>query len=410
MNKNVLLITEGFPFGESEQGFLPTEFEMLAEKFTITILAHKIAAPLTYSVPETVEIAQFEYPRPTIWAVGAALFDRERLCDIYNAFCEKGSLYTRLMRVLDVVSYGVRADSLLKQMREVIQAHNIDIIYTYWCTQATIAALKLKKEFPNIKVITRFHGFDLYNERQKHGRQPLRLFVAKNTDKLVFVCQKGMQYFLKTWPGEWIRRSQIAYLGTNSVQQKKEKFHTDKLVLVSCSNLIPLKRVEMIVSALALLPDTVLVEWHHFGDGISRNELETLAKEVLQNKKNITYCFRGAIPHDKLIDCYYKLQPDLFITTSATEGLPVSLQEVFSMGIPAIGTDVGGMSELIQNDSNGYLLPADVSALDVSKAILRYVALPLEKKGVLGQAAFERWKLQFNAKKNAQKFVDMLCQ
>ena len=60
---------------------------------------------------------------------------------------------------------------------------------------------------------------------------------------------------------------------------------------------------------------------------------------------------------------------DSFITTSSTEGLPVSIQEAMAAGIPIIGTNVGGIPEMI--DGNGVLLSANPSNKEVAEAILR---------------------------------------
>ena len=53
------------------------------------------------------------------------------------------------------------------------------------------------------------------------------------------------------------------------------------MTLVSCSNLIPLKRADLIIAALALLPESIRVDWHHFGDGTEREALAALAVKTL---------------------------------------------------------------------------------------------------------------------------------
>ena len=111
---------------------------------------------------------------------------------------------------------------------------------------------------------------------------------------------------------------------------------TEALRIISCSNMIPLKRIDLIIEGLSQLPNTLQVQWHHFGTGVSQEELENLAKEKLQ--KNVQWVFHGFVPNGQLAEEYRKIRPNLFITTSSTEGgAPVSIQEAFSMGIPAIG-------------------------------------------------------------------------
>ena len=99
---------------------------------------------------------------------------------------------------------------------------------------------------------------------------------------------------------------------------------------------------------------------------------------------------------------------DRFITTSSTEGLPVSVQESFAMGIPAIGTDVGGMAELISNRETGYLLPADFDLFEAAHCIESYGKLSAAEKKSMAENALNKWKKHFSAEKNAKKFAEIL--
>jgi len=57
-------------------------------------------------------------------------------------------------------------------------------------------------------------------------------------------------------------------------------------------------------------------------------------------------------------------EADIFVLPSYNEGLPVSVLEAMSWGIPVITTTVGGIPELIEDRVNGFLIsPGDISAL-----------------------------------------------
>ena len=63
--------------------------------------------------------------------------------------------------------------------------------------------------------------------------------------------------------------AQVAYLGTRRFE-RIGLYDGEKLVFISCSNLISLKRVDLIIKGLAALPEDCKVEWHMFGDGDQR--------------------------------------------------------------------------------------------------------------------------------------------
>jgi glycosyltransferase involved in cell wall biosynthesis len=64
---------------------------------------------------------------------------------------------------------------------------------------------------------------------------------------------------------------------------------------------------------------------------------------------------------------------DLFLLTSITEGIPVTLIEAMASSLPVVGTRVGGMSEVVEEGRTGFLAPSgDESSL--AESILRLSA------------------------------------
>ena len=107
-------------------------------------------------------------------------------------------------------------------------------------------------------------------------------------------------------------------------------------------------------------------------------------------------------------DLYQQIHPHIFITTTSTEGVPVTIQEAFAMGIPAIATKVGGIPELIIDGENGYLLPENPEIWQITDTITRFYRLSTEQKQIMGEKAWKQWKKLFNAENNAVGFVQTL--
>lgn len=120
----------------------------------------------------------------------------------------------------------------------------------------------------------------------------------------------------------------------------------------------------------------------------------------------ITYKFLGNVPNNQIIDFYKQNNIDCFITTSESEGLPVSIMEAESSGIPIIATDVGGISEMIAN--NGILLPANPTREDVAEAIIKIMQSSSHDKRNMSNSSRLIWEKYFDAEKNAKKFIELL--
>lgn len=404
--KNILLVTQGFPFGKKESGFLPTEYERLSRQSHLTVLAFEKNAPLQHPLAEGVDHRRYGWESPlTRMGLLKQLRHREVRQDLLKALKAGMAQFRRCAG--RILAYSLRAEQLTPMLRSLIDEKQIDVVYTYWCLQMTIAALRLKKEFPNLKVVTRFHGIDLFPERTAENWQPLRDYSARHCDLLLFVSKQGKRFFLDTWGQQWEGKSKISYVGCRPLPMV-EKVQESPLVLVSCSDLIPIKRVHRIIEGLAALPEEIAVHWHHFGEGECGDALKALAAERLANRSSVCYTFHGYVHNTVLPQVYQQLGAAVLITTSESEGLPVSLMEAYAMGIPVIATGVGGIPEMVQDGENGYLLPADVSAEEVAQAIERFVSLSAAEKLRMRQSARESWQKDYNAAENAEKLMCLL--
>ena len=87
------------------------------------------------------------------------------------------------------------------------------------------------------------------------------------------------------------------------------------------------------------------------GDGSERAKLESLAVE-LGIAEQVTFWGQ------QLDVAPFFSAADAFIMSSKSEGLPMSLLQGFSLGLPAIVTDVGGMAEVVRLAKAGFAVSA----------------------------------------------------
>jgi glycosyltransferase involved in cell wall biosynthesis len=106
---------------------------------------------------------------------------------------------------------------------------------------------------------------------------------------------------------------------------------------------------------------------------------------------------------------FYNSNPlDIFVNVSSSEGLPVSIMEAQSCGIPAAATAVGGTPETVTNE-NGILLEENPDPVDTAKKIL---ALYKDKETLLKKKKLSRsnWETNFNAASNYPNFANELAE
>ena len=409
MKKHLLLVTSGFPFGESERSFLEIEFNQLIRHFQVIVLATTNETDaIIYPLNEEIKVYHFRVDENKNKEYIPAL-KRKEVREELKESQREGNRKNRIIRIRSVLGYAARAEACRKFMENIVRQYDIDMIYTYWCTPATLAAIQIKRNEPELKVITRMHGYDLYVERTgKAMWQPFRRYITANIDKIVFACKYAKKYYIEHWAKACADKCMVSYIGAKAYKRVVWD-ESEVLSLISCSNVIELKRVHLIVDALALVPEKYLIKWIHIGGGELLDDIKMHAKEKLGNKSNISYEFTGAIPNGRIKEIYCQINPKLFISTSATEGgAPISIVEAFSMGIPAMGTEVGGIKDLIneeQTRQTGYLFSVEAMPENICDLICKYMDLPVDVQKRLGENAYNIWKENFNAEKNAKKLM-----
>ena len=123
-------------------------------------------------------------------------------------------------------------------------------------------------------------------------------------------------------------------------RKKKE----EKIKLLSVCNLLPVKNLEAVITAVGKLPEKEKIDYTIYGTGPLENELKAL---VTKWDLNDIVHFKGAIENKELP----ALMPayDVFIQPSFKETLGLSYFEALACGLPVILTENTGAYELIKN-------------------------------------------------------------
>jgi glycosyltransferase involved in cell wall biosynthesis len=145
---------------------------------------------------------------------------------------------------------------------------------------------------------------------------------------------------------------------------------------VTVGRLVPWKRIDLILGAMASMPELGLVI---VGEGPERPRLKQLVASLGVTDR---VCFAGACPRDETLALMAGC--DFFVLNSTYEGLPHVVLEAMALGLPVVATAVGGTPEVVRDGETGVLLPTDVMVLGDA---LRHLAEEPDLRQRLGRAA-----------------------
>lgn len=409
--EKLYILTDAFPYGKGEKTFILPEIEVLKKVYDITIISgasSKAAAQkeLITKLDDNIKVFRFcpeECGKLSLFKY-FILFWFNMYCrlEVKNIVAARKKIFLRIWKSMH---FYARAESRYHWIkRNNIIDQKKTIYYSYWYNDKVLTMTIHKDKYPELKIITRAHGYDLFDERVKKTlRQPFKKVMDTQIDHIIFVSNYNLNYYIHKMGMPHYEKYSIQRVGAPGTEQYPAAIdRKDIFRLVSCSNLIKLKRVPLIVDALKLIED-INIEWIHFGTGNEEKEVEEYAQASLQDKRNIKYHFMGYVSRNKIYQYYATTYIHCFITVSETEGSPVSMQEALAFGMPIIGTDVGGISEMI--DGNGYLLPSNPSAEEVAQAIKNiYYMNEIEYQNIR-EKSLAIWNEDYNLSRNMDNLL-----
>lgn len=400
MNKanRIMIFTSSYPYGNGEQFFEDELNLFVAHGYDITIQPYYYGHNKNpRKVPKGVKVlkplARFRSVNGIIdnWIIINGLVRyaiKDLKCSVQNHKWQ--GLKWRLRQI---------AIAVLGVLNLQIEDEN-DIVYFYWGMGGSyyIPFIKEKnnrKKRNTTKIVCRFHGSDLYEEVHC-GKLPLQPEIVMNSDIVVAISEFGKYYIER----KYFKKVYCNRLGVINHLGKGQPSSDNVFRIVSCSSIIPLKRVDKIAEAVSCLGNTV--QWIHFGDGPERSKVEEKIKKAgIENQCTLA----GKLDRKEILKYYFSNPCDLFINLSETEGIPVSIMEACSFGIPAIATDVGGVSEIVVPDlliNPNAKIDQIVDKIDVFRDNWQ------KDRYFLREKVHDIWQSDFDSEKNFMKLERIL--
>ena len=289
---------------------------------------------------------------------------------------------------------------------------NKDLIFVNGLgTETTIANIFLKKKiirkivgdpvweraYSKAKISESFDEFQVKNYGFSISLQKkVRSFSIKKSD-IVVTPSKHLKNFILNLGFK--NKIEIINNGVFIPEENTNIFTNDQINITIVSRLVSHKNIKKIIRAISDLNDP-LIYLNIIGDGPELNQLQKISLE--SNNKDNTI-FHGKLNRDDINHIF--LKSDIYIQASNYEGLPHSLLEAMSYGIPVLCTPVGECKEILGNEDRGYILDLPVSKNNITSKISEIIGEKniANKKGERGKDFInEKYNLtnSFNLYKN----------
>ncbi|MDB6093808.1 MAG: bshA [Verrucomicrobia bacterium] len=296
----------------------------------------------------------------------------------------------------DLFKYPDYTLPLSVKMAEVSQAHALDVLHVHYAVPHATAAFLACSMLPaesRPKVITTLHGTDTTLLGRDPGYGPAIRHALEHSDAITTVS-------------EFMRRETVRLLGVNRPVEVIHNFFEPQpasrsraevraelglaegeAMLLHLSNLRPLKRIDLLLEAVARLargPRAKLVI-------LAGADFSPFAADVARLGLN-----ENVIVRERVTDIEnYLGAADLGLFTSETESFCLSILELMSVGCPSVAFAVGGIPEVVRDGKEGRIVP--FGQVDAMVAAAESIITDPARRSALGAAAKTRACEHFSA-------------
>lgn len=379
----LLYVTVGFPFGSGETFLIPEIHELIRQGHQVLIVPLSPGRRVFHS--DARELAACTRQAPLL-SLGI-------LRDATIEFARHVQTAARLIRGLMTVRHFhglvINAAVVPKALwlSAVAREWGADHIHAYWGS-APASAVLVAAECAGIPWSFTGHRHDVARDN----------LLAEKTQHAAFVrviSESGLEMLRAAAPDvAW--KASVLHLGipVHSVSVRAQK--KQRLTVLCPARLIEVKGHRYLIEAVAALSKSGIdVELWLAGDGESRRHIERQIRDLhIEDRVRLL----GQMAHDALLWLYQDGQVDVVVLPSIDlgnghhEGIPVALMEAMAHGIPVIGTDTGGIPELIGGGAGLLVPPSDPRAL--ARALAELAADP-ELRTSVGLAGHARVRHSF---------------
>jgi L-malate glycosyltransferase len=252
--------------------------------------------------------------------------------------------------------------SLAVKMLEVFEAESLDILHVHYAIPHSVSALLARQMAAprRLPFITTLHGTDITLVGNNHNFLPIIRYSIEQSDGVTsisrYLLERTLAEFGIKRPMEVIPNfvNCDLYCRKPDPKLRAEWAPDGEPILMHLSNFRPVKRILDAIEIFAMVREKMPAKLVMIGDGPDREPAEALAR-ARGLEKDVLFLGKQNGIREKLG------QADLFLLPSTLESFGLAALEAMACEVPVIGTNAGGMPEVVEDGVDGYLVePGDV--------------------------------------------------
>lgn len=295
---------------------------------------------------------------------------------------------------------------LATKMAEVVHRSELDILHVHYAIPHSISAFLAKKMSTDREVpfVTTLHGTDITLVGNDRSYLPITRFGIEQSDAVTAVSE----YLKERTIQEFGTQQEIEVIPNfvncdvfrkSSDSKYRARFAAeDERLLIHISNFRPLKRTSDVIELFSRLRKTHKAKLLMVGDGPDRPNAEWLA-DVKGISDDVLFLGKSS-DMERLLSV-----SDILLLPSELESFGLVALEAMASEVPVIATRVGGLSEVVEDGVDGFLL--EVGDTESMAAAAASLLNDTELHQRMGQAGREHAQRDFCHEKVVQRYVEL---
>ncbi|PYI54888.1 N-acetyl-alpha-D-glucosaminyl L-malate synthase BshA [Paenibacillus flagellatus] len=247
--------------------------------------------------------------------------------------------------------------SLASKMAQVAKMENLDLLHVHYAVPHAVCAFLAKEMVGSqLKVITTLHGTDITVLGQDESLSDLIRLAIDRSDAVTAVSQdliretRELLAIDKPIDLAYNFVDKRVYYPREVTQLRRDFAKPEEKLLIHISNFRPVKRVSDVVDVFAKVSEKVPSRLLFVGEGPELSKTICKVKEMGLTERVI---FAG-----KQDDVAQVISlADVMLLPSEKESFGLVALEAMACGVPTVGSNAGGIPELITHGETGFLAP-----------------------------------------------------